>query len=130
MGKTRKPHGLEKLYCARIAREAAEVVARAHSISVAEILSKDRARARVVYARQMAMYLSHVVGQLSLGQVSHEFGRDRTTVGYSCNAIEDRRDGPFFDKEIAGLECELRGRLTSLLTCDVGAPAPLRAAGD
>ena len=108
--------GLSELYRQRIAQEAATVTARALGVSVAEIMSKTRAKAAIVYARQLAMYLAHVVGQLSLGQVSAEFGRERTTVGYSCHAIEDRRDSPIFDEQIERLETELRERLTTLLT--------------
>lgn len=108
--------GLAKLYNERVATEAVNVVAQALSISEAEIMSRQRAKATIVFARQLSMYLSHVVGQLSLGQVSAEFGRDRTTVSYSCNMIEDRRDSPIFDDQIERMEILLKDRLTAMLT--------------
>ncbi len=108
--------GLSKLYNERVATEAVHVVAQALSISEAEIMSRQRAKATIVFARQLSMYLSHVVGQLSLGQVSAEFGRDRTTVSYSCNMVEDRRDSPIFDDQIERMEILLKDRLTDMLT--------------
>ncbi len=108
--------GLARLYRHRIATEAVQVVATATGVRPVEVMSRRRAKAPVVFARQLAMYLSHVVGQMSLGQVAVEFGRERTTVGYSCHAIEDRRDSPIFDEQIEAMEETLRERLTALLT--------------
>ncbi|MEM9705789.1 MAG: helix-turn-helix domain-containing protein [Pseudomonadota bacterium] len=114
-----KPVGLATLYRKRIAAEAITVACDATAISSEEVLSKDRAKSTIVFARQLAMYLAHVVGQLSLGQVALEFGRDRTTVAYSWNSIEDRRDSPIFDDQVDAMEAQLRERLTAMLTRDV-----------
>ena len=118
---TKKP-GLARLYRQRITREAVLVVAEAFGVSTEQILSKRRAKAPIVLARQLAMYLSHIVGQLSLAQVSEEFGRDRTTVGYSCHSIEDRRDSPMFDEQIDQLEERLRLRLTQIINGELERP--------
>lgn len=57
------------------------------------------------------MYLCHIVGDMSLRDIAVEFERDRTTVSHACHAIEDRRDGPIFDRQIEHLEIELRARV-------------------
>ena len=54
--------------------------------------------------RQIAMYVCHVTLQLSLSEIGQAFGRDRTTVAYSCRVIEDRRDDRGFDEFIASVE--------------------------
>lgn len=107
-----------------IAIEAMAVAAEAGNIALPELMSKKRLRARVAQARQIAMYLAHVVGGLSLGEVSAAFERDRTTVAYACHVVEDRRDGPMFDREINSLEVELRTRLATLFARENAANAP------
>ncbi|MEL7488465.1 MAG: helix-turn-helix domain-containing protein [Pseudomonadota bacterium] len=111
--------GLAEMYRRRIVTEAVFVTARAHGVTIGEIMSKSRSKSAIVSARQLSMYLSHIVGQMSLGQVAAEFGRERTTVGYSCHAVEDRRDSPLFDEQTERLEKELRARLTSVLNRSV-----------
>jgi chromosomal replication initiation ATPase DnaA len=44
----------------------------------------------------------------SLTSVGLAFGRDRTTVSYACNLIEDLRDDPRFEAEVSALERELQ----------------------
>lgn len=97
-----------------ISIEAMAVAAEALNVPFHDIISNQRSRARVSFARQVAMYLAHVVGQMTLGEISAVFERDRTTVGYACHIIEDRRDAPIFDREIADLETQFRTRLAAL----------------
>lgn len=99
---------------ALIAQEAIEIACQAWNISVFDMKAKQRRRAHVSYARQIAMYLAHVVGQLTLGEISTVFERDRTTVGYACHMVEDRRDSPIFDRQIESLEAEMRARIDAL----------------
>ena len=54
-------------------------------------------RRSVAHYRQIAMYVCHVSLQISLSEIGLAFGRDRTTVAYSCRVIEDRRDDRGFD---------------------------------
>lgn len=63
-----------------------------------------RGRAPIAHARQVAMYLAHVACGFSLTEVGQLFGRDRTTVGHACGAVEDRRDDPMFDRVLELLE--------------------------
>lgn len=121
--------GLSKLYHKRITREATRVSAEAFGVSDAEIMGR-RNKASIAFARQIAMYLSHVIGQMSLGQVAQEFGRERSTIGYSCGTIEDRRDSPIFNTQVELLEQQFQERLTVLLTQElrVGATLEQKAA--
>ncbi|MET3599218.1 helix-turn-helix domain-containing protein [Martelella mangrovi] len=61
-------------------------------------------RRSVSHFRQIAMYVCHVSLQLSLSEIGAAFGRDRTTVAYSCRVIEDRRDNREFDEFVASVE--------------------------
>ncbi len=82
-------------------------VAAARRVPTAQMLSASRGEADVALARQLAMYLMHVV----LGRIYHDvgrfFGRDRTTVSHACAVIEDLRDDPEFDAEVSRLERRL-----------------------
>lgn len=95
----------------RIARAAIELCCSAYGVSIHEMLLAGRSRASAAYARQVAMYLSHVVGGITLGELSAAFQRDRSTVGHACHIIEDRRDSPVFDREVEALEQEYREQI-------------------
>jgi chromosomal replication initiation ATPase DnaA len=84
-----------------------DLVAREKNVPPQLLTHKSRCRARAVRARHLAMYLSHVVLGRSLSEIAEEFGRDRTTVSYACGQIEDLRDDPAFDAEVARLELQL-----------------------
>lgn len=82
-------------------------VAAARGVPTRQLLLPKRGEADVALARQLAMYLMHVV----LGRLYHDvgrfFGRDRTTVSHACAVIEDLRDDPEFDAEVSRLERRL-----------------------
>jgi hypothetical protein len=80
----------------------------AMDVPLPAIAAATRGSARSALARQVAMYLCHVAGGLSLSRVAEVFGRDRSTIAYACHAIEDRRDDPDFDAWIACLEQAMR----------------------
>ncbi|MCJ8053328.1 transposase [Shinella curvata] len=61
-------------------------------------------RRSTCHVRQIAMYVCHVILQLSLSDIGAAFGRDRTTVGHACNVVEDRRDDASFDAFVASIE--------------------------
>lgn len=73
-------------------------VARAWNVSLRELQAPTRRRAPVAEARQVAMYLTHVIFGISLSEVGRLYGRDRTTASHACQRIEDRRDDPAFDR--------------------------------
>jgi hypothetical protein len=85
-------------------------VAAARGVTTEQLLSSSRGEAEVAQARQLAMYLMHVVlGRIYL-DVGRFFGRDRTTVSYACALIEDLREDPQFDAEVSRLERRLEMR--------------------
>lgn len=67
------------------------------------LVRSDRRRS-VCHIRQIAMYVCHVALGISLSDIGISFGKDRTTVGYACNVVEDRRDDPGFDEFVSVLE--------------------------
>jgi chromosomal replication initiation ATPase DnaA len=62
-------------------------------VEIADLRAPTRAWPQAAFARQVAMYLAHVVCGLSLTAVGTLFQRDRTTVAHACGVVEDRR-GP------------------------------------
>jgi chromosomal replication initiation ATPase DnaA len=97
------------------ARQAIEpVVAAAFAIDARELRAPTRRSPRVAFARQVAMYLAHVVCGLSLTQVGVVFARDRTTVAHACGLVEDRRDDPAVDGWLDHLEHAVLSLLDAL----------------
>ena len=85
-----------------------ETVARAWNVPIGEMRSPTRRRKPVAQARQVAMYLTHVIYGFSLSAVGRHFGRDRTTAAHACRLVEDRRDDENFDMLLDRLEYALR----------------------
>lgn len=73
-----------------------------------------------VHRRHLAMYVAHVVLQLSLTEIGVAFGRDRTTVRYACGVVEDRRDDAAYDRFVCGIE-----RIVSAVAFGPGEPGGL-----
>ena len=99
----------------RITEQAA---ASAFEVAQAEVAADTRGTVHAALARQVAMYLAHVVGGLSLTQVGRMYGRDRTTVAHACAVVEDRRDDPRFDRAMTALEYAVRQLGGKLLPSD------------
>lgn len=93
-----------------------EAVGAAFDIPSALLRRPTRGRANIALARQVAMYLAHVAGTLSLTEVGDLFQRDRTTVAYACQIVEMRRDDPAFDRALEILEGVVGG-LAGCGTC-------------
>lgn len=86
----------------------AHLVAFATGVDAQEIAGRARASPAVCRARHIAMYLAHTAAGWPLTRVGQAFGRDRTTAGHACAAVEDRRDDVRFDASLAALEDCLR----------------------
>ncbi len=91
---------MARRYC-RLAREITGAV---FAVPVAEIEQATRATIVASDARHVAMYIAHVVFQVSLATMAGEFGRDRSSVTYAVRRIEDGRDDPCFDARIERIE--------------------------
>lgn len=79
-------------------------------IPLSTLNASTRCKAKIALARQIAMYLCHVVFSCSLTETGRAFGRDRTTVAHACACIEDRRDEPEWENILNQLEKELLKR--------------------
>ena len=69
-----------------------------------DLRSTDRCTLQVARVRQIAMYVTHVVLQLTMAETGTGYGRDRTTVIHACHVIEDLRDDADFDRIVACVE--------------------------
>lgn len=78
------------------------------NVSVDELVSAQRGSSAACHARQVAMYLTHVVFGVTLTGVGDEFGRDRSTVSHACRKVEWSRDDVAFDQLLSRLEWQLR----------------------
>lgn len=66
------------------------------------------------HVQQIAMYVCHVVLQMTMTEVGRGFGRDRSTVGHACARVEDRRDEAGFDRLVAAIETVTSGVFTPI----------------
>jgi hypothetical protein len=86
-------------------RQAVEpAVAAVFGVPLRALRAQTRGSQRAAFARQVAMYLAHVVLGLSLTEVGAIFARDRTTVAHACAMVEDERDDPELDARLEHLE--------------------------
>ncbi|WP_051242756.1 helix-turn-helix domain-containing protein [Stappia stellulata] len=83
-------------------------------VSQQELAGRSRGLAHVALARQVAMYLHHVVLRQTLTAVANRFARDRTTVAHACRVVEDRRDDPAFEELLNAIERAVEGALGPL----------------
>ena len=93
----------------RAAAGVVALVAQRRNVSLALLLHRHRRGANIAAARMLGMYLVHVMLGRTYSEVGAVFGRDRTTVAYACARIEDLRDDPRFDAEVAMLEDAIGG---------------------
>ena len=85
------------------------VVAHAYDVPLHELMGSTRGNPRTALARQVSMYLIHVVFGMNLAEIARAFGRDRSTAAHACHQIEDMREDPELDRTIGWLETLLRG---------------------
>ena len=74
-------------------------VARTYNVSEEDILS-NRRTAPLVLARQVAMYISREMTDLSFKAIGEHFGKDHTTVLYNVNQIEKFLKDKPYQKEL------------------------------
>jgi chromosomal replication initiation ATPase DnaA len=83
-------------------------VAHVTGVALSDLCASTRRPPRAAFARQIAMYLSHVVFHMRLCDVARAFDRDRSTVVHAFRRIEELREDPEFDRTLAWLEAMLR----------------------
>jgi chromosomal replication initiation ATPase DnaA len=89
-------------------------VALVFEVDPAELDAATRRSPRAAFARQVAMYLTHVVCGLGMTEVGALFSRDRTTVAHACEVVEDRRDDPELDSRVERLVCAVAAVIEAL----------------
>jgi chromosomal replication initiation ATPase DnaA len=68
------------------------IVAAAFGVIPDAMRTASRGRARVAFARQVAMYLAHTRLGLSSAEAGEYYRRDRTTAAHACRRVEDLRE--------------------------------------
>ncbi|MEJ2116478.1 MAG: helix-turn-helix domain-containing protein [Alphaproteobacteria bacterium] len=108
------PHGLlyetpsyTSIYSIHIRQIVEHCVVSAFDVSREALYAPGRSHAKTALARQVAMYLTHVVFGLTLTEVGELFQRDRTTVAHGCSVVEDLRDNPDMDRVLTIFETAL-----------------------
>ena len=96
----RKPRSAAAQLCALMEN----AVAAAFAVSLRDLRAPTRRSPQAAFARQVAMYLAHVVLRQSLSATGRLFRRDRTTAAHACALVEERRDNPVIDALLQTLE--------------------------
>ena len=81
-----------------------QITALAFGLSRRRLAGAGREAPRAVFARQVAMYLLHVVFSLPMQHVGELCRRDRSTVAHACRLVEERREDARFDAFLHDLE--------------------------
>ena len=85
-----------------------QIIAQERGVAMSKMLRRSRGSGRAASARQLAIYLSHILLERPQDVVGYLFSRDRSTVVHSVNAVEDRRDNPKLEAELVRIEARLR----------------------
>ncbi len=85
------------------------VVAHAYGVTLDELRARKRGARRAALARQVAMYLAHVVFSMNMASVARGFGRDRSTAFHAIQRVEEMREDPELNRTLGWLEATLRG---------------------
>ncbi len=91
-----------------LARLVAALVALEFGVEIDNLFGKTKGPVHLSFARQAAMYLTHIVFEMRIAGVGRAFGRDPSTVTHACQIIEDWRDDPQLDKKLNELETALQ----------------------
>ena len=68
------------------------------------VMLRSDHRRHACHVRQISMYVCHVALRIPMSDIGAALGRDRSTVGYACHVVEDRRDDAAFDDFVAAIE--------------------------
>ncbi len=84
-------------------RLAAAMAASALGTSLDAVLDGGRGM-KVIFTRQVALYVAAAGFGMSYGRVAAAFGCDPSTVAHACRVIEAKREEPAFDRWLDTLE--------------------------
>ena len=91
---------LDELYSYAVMRLIYCTIALAHQTQEQYLLGRTRGQATLSRSRQIGQYLIHVGFSISFTQISRLVNRDRTSIAYACEIIEDLRDDLKIDKAL------------------------------
>ncbi len=83
------------------------LVAIEFGVQAESLFAPKRGRTSLSFVRQIAMYLTAIVYEVSLAGVARAFKRDPSTVSHACQLVEDMRDDPALDAILNRLETVL-----------------------
>src|SRR5271170_2256089 len=87
---------------------AQTMVAQIYGVKAKDLRSRRRRDARTALARQIAMYLSHIVLEMSFAEIGRAFRRSRSTACHALHHVEDMREDMELDSTLLQLEVLLR----------------------
>ena len=90
------------------------LAARWGAVPLASASAPGRQSGQVARVRHLAAYLAHVAIGLPQRRIARDLCCHVSTVGYALRRIEEERERPRFDREVAHLEGELKGHVGSL----------------
>jgi chromosomal replication initiation ATPase DnaA len=97
----------------------AQIVASEGRVCLTKLLRPSRGHGRTTRARQITIYLAHVLLGRTQENVAELFRRDRTTIAHAVRMMEERRDDPALDRLIGRIEARfLRMRLEQAGLCN------------
>lgn len=67
-----------------------------------EVYSRTKGNSRSSFARQIAMYLTHIVYEINLSRVARTFSRDRSTASHACKLSRSRATIPLLTRKFSG----------------------------
>jgi hypothetical protein len=59
---------------------------------------------RKTHVRQVVIYVLNVSFGIPMRQLAKMFNLNRSTIAYTCQTIEDRRDNPSYDRFVSAVE--------------------------
>ena len=85
---------------------AQAVAAHAYGVRLDELFRRGDETTR--RARQVAMYLAHIVMRLGQRECGRGFYCDHRAISYACRRVEEAREDPAFDRTVQWLEALIR----------------------
>jgi DnaA-like protein len=83
---------------------ASELAAMVYGVVFHHLQERVRSERRLTEARQLGMYIANVCLRVTYEEIAESIGRDRTTVRYGIEKVEERRENPLFDTLLIAIE--------------------------
>lgn len=87
-----------------LARVIVVITALAFKLRYKDVLDQSVRGEHTIFLRQLSMYLLNTSFNFNKSRIGRIFKKDRTTVAYACQQIEDKRDSAKFNDQLDKLE--------------------------